>query len=73
MKKLIVFALIAAVIAVVSINFAKAEDCNIPDPNAPKDPNAPQVNSYVLLAEEPNIVEPNAMEPNAPAPAEPNV
>jgi hypothetical protein len=59
-KKLIVLALIAAMIAIVSVNLVKAEDCNKPDPNAPKDPNISKETISILLTAEPNVVEPNA-------------
>ena len=66
MKKLIVLALIAMMIAIVSVNFAKAAEPNTPEPNAP-DPNAPKAEISIAMAAEPNTPEPNApAEPNTP-------
>jgi cell division protein FtsN len=69
MKKLIVLALIVAMITMVSFSFAKkvVEEPNTPDANAPKDSNTPKAEiSVIMLADEPNAAEPNAVEPNMP-------
>jgi len=66
-KKLIVLALIAAMIAIVSVSFAKKAEPNTPEPNAPVDPNAPKSSMSFTLAAEPNAPEPNApVDPNMP-------
>jgi hypothetical protein len=66
MKKLIVLALIAAMIAIVSVNFAKAVEPNVPEPNTPE-PNAPKLSMSFTLAAEPNTPGPNTpAEPNTP-------
>ena len=74
MKKLIMLALIASMIAIVFVNytmaagyFIKAAEPNKPDANAPKDPNAPKKTSIFTLAAEPNKPDANApKDPNAP-------
>jgi hypothetical protein len=68
MKKVVVLTLVVALVAFVSVSFAKVAGPNTPDANKPvKDPNAPKANISINLAK---VAGPN--DANKPAKKDPN-